>query len=311
MAARRVFTKRDCPHGGLHAHGTARAYRADRCRCTPCVDADRRNTKLRRMRNNNGTPSTVPADAARRHVRALQAQGMGVRTIAARAGVARTTVGWLIWPRTDTGRVTARLTIDNARKILAVRLQMADEAIIDGTGTQRRIKALVAMGWSFTAIAREMGYDGHSAQVRVHQMVRSGVRVRSARAVAAVYDRLWNTPPPANTPAEKSAITRSLKLAQTNGWVGPLCWDDSTIDDPTAKPWRASWAEIHEAPRDLDEIAISEVMSGRRVVLTKAERAEAVRRLNSQGFSADEIARRVGVTKRTAVRRRAAERQAA
>ena len=63
------------------------------------------------------------------------------------------------------------------------------------------------------------------------------VRVKTARVVAEVYDRLWDKPAP-----EGRNRSCALAMARRKGFVPPLAWDDDEIDDPAARPhgeWRA------------------------------------------------------------------------
>jgi DNA-binding CsgD family transcriptional regulator len=79
-----------------------------------------------------------------------------------------------------------------------------------------------------------------------------------------------------------------------------LAWDDDAIDNPDAQPYTDTTTDT------LDEIAIEEAMRGRLVTLTKTERAEAVHRMTVRGYSAEQIAQRLGVSGRTVQRKRAA-----
>jgi hypothetical protein len=280
--------KRDCAHGGRHKHGTAVAYRADRCRCPECRDGDRLATKRRELANLRGATPMVPAARALAHIERLQAAGMGRARIAQAAGVAHCTVERLFTPHQGTPpRTTIRR--DTETRILAVGLDINPARIVDGTGTRRRIQALVACGWTLRAIGERLGYTGTRApQVRVHQMLTSDVWKRTADRVAAVYDTMWLEQPPRGPSA-----ARARALAARRGWVGPLSWDD--IDNPDASP-------LVDAPDsgELDEIAVERFMAGtlrdRVGVHASPERAEAVRRLAAYGMTDHEIGQRVGMT---------------
>jgi len=65
-------------------------------------------------------------------------------------------------------------------------------------------------------------------------------------------------------------------------------------------------SQARHPSRVLDEVAIAEAMSGRRVKLTFAERRAVVERLTALGLSAQDIAQRLGTTHRCVTRRRAA-----
>lgn len=128
---------------------------------------------------------------------------------------------------------------------------------------------------------------------------------RTAALIARVYDELWDLPPDGTA----NSISKIRRWAERNGWVGPLCWDDDRIDDPDAEPYRPLY--VHAADRGIDEVAVAEAVAGRPVRLTPAERAEAVLLLTARGYSAQEIADRLGTTQRTVTRRRSGVRTAA
>lgn len=95
--------------------------------------------------------------------------------------------------------------------------------LIDGTGTARRIQALVFIGYSLQEIQERLGFDvAHIAHAH-HPRVTVG----PARAVLHLYNELWRKPQ--NVPYRR-------KYARARGWVGPLSWDDDTIEDPAVRP---------------------------------------------------------------------------
>jgi DNA-binding CsgD family transcriptional regulator len=82
----------------------------------------------------------------------------------------------------------------------------------------------------------------------------------------------------------------------------PLAWSDDKIDDPAARP---SKMVIHHHTA-IDEIAVQRASRGERVRLSRAERAEVVRRLTAAGLSAADIADRLGIAQRSVSRLRKA-----
>lgn len=169
---------------------------------------------------------------------------------------------------------------------------------IGALGTRRRIRALAAIGHPLSSVAKAAGISVMSVSY-----IRSGttrtVTPAMAEKVADAYERLSMT-------VGTSEQTRALAKAQ--GWHPPLAYDeDGAIDDPKHRPQRDPRAESF---RFLDEVAITEAMSGRRVELTRAERREAVRRLvEDHGLSQSQAAQRVGLSEKSAYRvmRRAKE----
>lgn len=230
-------------------HGTPDRYRngpdendqpGKGCRCTPCRDAqatDLRNYRQRKARESWGaTESTmVDAEPARAHVRALMAEGVGRERIANVSGVGGGSVAALLYGRPADGqRPSARIHRKTADKLLAVTSEaVADGARINATGTKRRLQALIAVGWSGSELMRRLGKTETNFWYILEQPV---VLSRTARAVQALYDDLWNQAPPDETPAHRAAAARSRNRARAAGWAPPMAWDDEQIDDPKARP---------------------------------------------------------------------------
>ena len=107
----------------------------------------------------------------------------------------------------------------------------------DATGTLRRTQALMAAGWPLARQAAMIGRDDSNFWKIFHvQRVTS----KTARAVAALYDEVWDQAPPLASKWEKSASTCARRQAAAAGWPPPLAWDDDPgphcIDDPAARP---------------------------------------------------------------------------
>lgn len=281
-------TKQDCAHNNRHRHGTAVAYQADGCGCTPCTDAYRKVAKYR-----NAFPTTMNATPVLNHINMLRRAGMGEKRIARTAQVCDATIACLIRGRPGQSKPQKRIRTATAEKILAVTLQIAPGHVVDATGTRRRLQALIAQGWGMRRLGAELGYTGRSASVRVNQwMHHEGVQKRTADRVAALYERLWDTPPPNTTRDEKRAISLSKNKATKNGWPPPMAWDD--IDNDTRPPAPT------ETDTDLDPVKVLRTVDGRHTGrLTTAERVEAIKILHSCGLSDGEIGRRLGVSSST------------
>jgi hypothetical protein len=97
---------------------------------------------------------------------------------------------------------------------------------IPADGCRRRIQALLAIGWTGSFIAAELGVS--RARLSYLTSRQEAVTPRTAAAVSALYDRLSSQPGP-------SAMTRGHAAAA--GYVPPIGWDDDAIDDPGALPW--------------------------------------------------------------------------
>lgn len=198
--------------------------------------------RVYRLRGYGKWQPLVDAQPAREHVQALSATGMGARRVAAISGVNQSTIRALLHGEPARGiPPTQRLRPQHAAALLAVRPALTDyapRALIDGTGTRRRLQALMVLGWSTTVLAAEM-----RRHWRTVARGRSAVRVeaRTAVDVRDLYDRLWDQAPPASTPVDRQKASRARRFAASQGWVPPLAWDDDTIDDPAAEPVGAGY----------------------------------------------------------------------
>lgn len=110
------------------------------------------------------------------------------------------------------------------RQAVAIRYAPAP-TVIDGTGTQRRIQALAFIGYPIDYIQKRLGQRLDPA---LTLGTRPTVTAGTARAVLALYNQAWKYP------QEEASETRAY--AKSMGWVGPLNWDDDTIEDPATKP---------------------------------------------------------------------------
>lgn len=290
-----------CPPGHKHAEvGTC--YVIHKCRCSPCRAARsraeaRRNRLKAYGRYDNGL---VDAGPVRDHIAYLQAYGMGWKRISAVSGVGATAVESLIYGRKGgasdprKGEVLQRTTRAKAEKILAVRPELhllAGGALVPSLGTHRRVQALVTRGWSLSKIAVRV--DMTRANFG-GMMQRGMVRASVARKVIAVYEQLWNTPPPHTEWRDLSAFNRSQRYAAQRRWVAPLGWDDIDTDEqPPADDVAAG---------GVDDMAVELALAGESVRLSAAERRVAVERLWAVRWSDARIAERLGLAPRTVLR---------
>lgn len=232
-------TPQPCHHKKAnHQHGTYVTYTQDRCRCTPCTTAaGQYNARLRR-RNAYGRSNLIDADPVRAHIRQLMAAGIGLKQVTKHTGINGGVLCKLMYGVPETGRVPSkRILKANAAKILALNPDdptlLAGGVRVDSTGTRRRLQALVHQGWSVNQLAAHADTDRQRLDGALHGR---DVTKTTADTVAALYDRLWDTEPPRATRGEKTAYARARNIAAAAGWVGPLAWDDESIDDPAATP---------------------------------------------------------------------------
>lgn len=159
---------------------------------------------------------------------------------------------------------------------------------VPALGAQRRLQALMRLGWSSHRIAAEAGlpHRNHVWRIIHGQKGRPTVWIqRSTHAwVCEVYERLSMTVP------EGHYVTRTRDFAEQQGWAPPLAWDD--IDDPAERP-----AGHRTQPRrktDVDEVVVQRLLDGQRVDCTTAERNEAMRRWKKAGKPERDLCQRLG-----------------
>ena len=124
------------------------------------------------------------------------------------------------------------------QKILAVTAARAALGYVDGTGTRRRIQALVADGWPMRRLADHMGIS----PTYVGDLVRRTEKdhpIRSATAVkvAQAYENL-RTRRPARHGIGAGRIRHMRRLAAERKWptVGYWATRMDVIDDPHFQP---------------------------------------------------------------------------
>lgn len=251
----------ECPPDHKHAESST-CYHQHRCGCAPCREANSERQRKRRKNIAYGrwVETLVPTEPVARHIDALVADGMPLREIATAAGVSHSSVYRV--------RKHPYMRAAVAQKIMRVRGRApAPRSLVDATGTRRRLQALVRIGWTNEELVDRLGSGTrYVSTLLTAERVFEETRV----AVAALYEELWDVTPP-----DTFGSRRAKLRAERNGWVGPLAWDDDTIDDPNAKP-DTDGEEIDEPV--IDEVAVARALDGWRVELTREEQHEVIRR---------------------------------
>ena len=158
---------------------------------------------------------------------------------------------------------------------------------VPALGPIRRVQALQALGWSAPQIAKRAGINyRHIYNLHRHETVYTSTLARIERA----YDELSMELPPETTTGERISARRARNHARRQGWPPPLAWDD--IDDPHEGPKGVAGREPRRTY--IDPIAVGELLAGRTVDSTPAEKTEAMRRWLAMGRSAASLARRHG-----------------
>lgn len=162
---------------------------------------------------------------------------------------------------------------------------------VPAVGVQRRIRALMVLGWTAQGIAETAGW---TRREYVNGMLRrTTVREATAVRVGAVYDQLSMHVGP-------SELTRQRAAAK--GWAPPLAWDDATIDNPEAEPYRSRRRSVrdqagrvlqpttnHVEQQIVDHVIVNRAMNGQKVDATPAERAEIARRWHNASRSIESL----------------------
>ncbi len=267
-------------------HGTRARYvwgpgtgRGPGCRCAGCTAANRdEHARISRLRAYGQWLPFVDAEPARAHVRALARAGIGWKRAAELAGLPEGTMRKLLQGGSGARSPSRRIRPETAAAILAVQPaagNLGAAALVDAAGTQRRLQALVVIGWSQAKLAERLGMSA----ANFGAVMRCGhVTAATARAVAGLYDQLWNRPPPEGGQREKIAASRARNFARQHGWAPPLAWDDDQIDVPEGKP-----ADGWQRPASTRRRA--------------AELAETASELSSQGFTRVQAAERLDVSR--------------
>lgn len=218
-----------------HEHGEASMYVHHKCRCDVCKAGNRERERARNRARLYGRSRLTDAEPARVHVRELMAAGMGIKRIATVAGISPGRISDLLYGRGGTDPRPPRKQINKEfeAKLLAVTVDLAPGATVDDLGSIRRLKALVAMGWSQHRLAELLDMESTNLGRIIHGD-RFEIRLSTARRIAEIFDARWDKTPPATTRFERAGVTRAKEYAKAHGWVTAAAWDD--IDDPTEKP---------------------------------------------------------------------------
>ncbi|WP_156759529.1 hypothetical protein [Microbacterium karelineae] len=213
-----------------HAHGaTSTCYLGHRCGCDECREACRARELARRTAIAFGRyERRVPVEPVRERVRHLIAAGVQLRTIERGTGTSLTTVMYGPGPQKTIAAATARRVLEYLPSLD----DYADRSTIDARGARRRVQALVALGWTLSAVAKRAGLSGPG----VSDLTRAGhCWAGTARAIRDVYEEMSMSLPPAETRIQRRDVSIAKSMARREGWVPPLAWDDIDVDPRPAE----------------------------------------------------------------------------
>lgn len=231
-AATTAAGPREAPH-----HRNLTCVKSYRCRRPECLarSADYHQTRRRLIAYNRWQPLT-DAEPIRQHVNMLRTHGIGIARIRQLSGVSGSAMTKLIYGAN--GRIPSRqVATRTADRLLAVPASLDSvmpTALVDGTGTRRRLRALVVIGWPQRELSRRLGMDKKSVneQVNATNLTAYG---STARAVRDLYNHLWDAEPATHGVGTRW-IEEAKSLAAARCWAPPAAWDDDYIDSPAAVP---------------------------------------------------------------------------
>ena len=190
----------------------------------------RHYTRQRKAAHRNGTWESVlvPAELMKSRVQKFTEEGYTYTMLEALTGIERNTFIRLFTKNRQL------VTEDNLERLLRLPLVPLYELWKTDIGVDykvptylasRRVRALMARGWTTTTLAKEVGLEKRTLQ-RFAQEEESlnGVFRSNLLKVVEAYDRLWDKEPP--KPHRRAELTRYIH------WPMPLEWDDEKIDLP-------------------------------------------------------------------------------
>jgi hypothetical protein len=161
--------------------------------------------------------------------------------------------------------------------------------LVRSLGTVRRLRALVAIGWTNGQIAEAFNLPRRLV-CELLDDVHSKVEQPLARYVALRYERLSGT-------YREGPIAEAMRAHAKNlGWPSTLAWHDIDIDDSQARARGSAWS------KDIDEEMVELAVSGQLPAgekLRQCDAREAVRRMLALNMRTCDIARRAHVSDRT------------
>jgi len=199
----------------MRQHGTRSCYKGG-CKCEPCRKANREYVNA--TARCGWKPNLVDAGPSRAHVMGLQMEGLGRREIARRSGVSQTIVARLLG--LDKSKPAKRVTPATQEALLRVQADtLAPHSLVPILGSQRRLQALVAIGWTQSLLAERLGWSVANLS-GITNGRRLFVTQKTASDIRALYEELSGTRGPS---------IRAVNHAIARGWPAPAAWED--IDD--------------------------------------------------------------------------------
>ncbi|MFE6474546.1 hypothetical protein [Streptomyces rochei] len=231
----------------------------------------------------------VDAEPVRERIRAINKAGMPTRVLAEKLNLSPTALEHVMWKRH--GVASQQVRRETADAVMSYWPSLDDlpgHCLVDSTGTRRRVNALYALGWTRRALSARSGVAERSLS---RALLKPRVTADFARTICAVYDELWKRSPYPTEVAETVA-RQTRRKAKEEGLVGPLAWDDDTIDDPAALPQTDAAEPVASEGGNV----AARWLMGESVVLDGESRKEVVAHFYEwTELSTEEIAAKVGM----------------
>lgn len=225
--------------------------------------------RRRRMVSEGTWLSPVPAETVRDHIQHLRDAGMSMTGIARAAHISVHTLYSVVY--------NARKTVQGPTASAILGIQPAvtvPSGYVSAVGVARRVRALVAHGYTLSEIARRL--DKQLQMVWTWASGRqSCVSEQTHHAVAVLFDQLRDVPGP-------SAQARGM--GARNNWAPPQVWDND-IDDPGADPFAEPVAPF------VDPVVVERALEGEHISLDALTRHHAVHVGLARGMSETAVAR--------------------
>ena len=111
----------------------------------------------------------------------------------------------------------------------------------------RKVRALIALGWSTTQIGARLGVTGRQVW-RISNPQSPAFERSTHDRVDAAYRAMCMTIPPETTKGERISAVKARRHAERNGWAPPLAWDN--IDNPHETPQGVGFRKGHADPEE-------------------------------------------------------------
>jgi hypothetical protein len=227
-------------------HGTRNCYnhgpsgRGPGCHCDDCRQASRdyKNARIRAIAYGRWQPF-VDAEPVREHLLTLSKAKIGRRRVAELSGIHPSRLLKILYGAPDQPP-PRQIRQETAEAILAVSTHAgpSPKVPVDGTGARRRLQALAACHWTPRVLAAEAQSAGVRISPTTLRAIMRGEQItgKTDEAVRAMYQRLWDRPPPETTPKDRAAADQAAQRARDEGWAPPAAWEDSQLDASDGKP---------------------------------------------------------------------------